>query len=138
MPYIPTMSLTQVSTPTGFQATSRGVWLASCRTCFMIFSINLNSHLLATFRKSHPNKFGGSLSVVIRFSIFSAQDNHSLCTDKASPKHPDCTILIAKRIFNDEHIKKHFEKRVFLCLPEMSKTKSFVELIIERNKYIHP
>ncbi|OIT31564.1 putative disease resistance protein rga4 [Nicotiana attenuata] len=26
---------------------------------------------------------------------------------------------LAKRIFNDEHIKQHFEKRVWLCLPEM-------------------
>ncbi|MCD7449308.1 hypothetical protein HAX54_051050 [Datura stramonium] len=38
---------------------------------------------------------------------------------------------VAKRIFNDEQIEKHFEKRVWLCLPEMSETKSFLELILE-------
>ncbi|XP_055806905.1 putative disease resistance protein RGA3 [Solanum dulcamara] len=37
---------------------------------------------------------------------------------------------MAKRIF-DEQIEKHFEKRVWLCLPEMSETKSFLELILE-------
>ncbi|KAK4724502.1 hypothetical protein R3W88_027281 [Solanum pinnatisectum] len=38
---------------------------------------------------------------------------------------------VAKRIFSDEQIKKHFEKRVWLCLPEMSETKSFLQLILE-------
>ncbi|KAK4724919.1 hypothetical protein R3W88_027698 [Solanum pinnatisectum] len=38
---------------------------------------------------------------------------------------------MAKRIFNDEHIKQQFEKRVWLCLPEMSETKSFLEQILE-------
>ncbi|KAG5581854.1 hypothetical protein H5410_052481 [Solanum commersonii] len=38
---------------------------------------------------------------------------------------------MAKRIFNDEQIKKHFEKRVWLCLPEMSETTSFLQLILE-------
>ncbi|XP_049360873.1 putative disease resistance protein RGA1 [Solanum verrucosum] len=38
---------------------------------------------------------------------------------------------VVKRIFNDEHIKQQFEKRVWLCLPEMSETKSFLELILE-------
>ncbi|XP_015165819.1 putative disease resistance protein RGA3 [Solanum tuberosum] len=38
---------------------------------------------------------------------------------------------LAKRIFNDEQIEKHFEKRVWLCLPEMSEIKSFLELILE-------
>ncbi|KAH0720498.1 hypothetical protein KY284_005528 [Solanum tuberosum] len=38
---------------------------------------------------------------------------------------------LAKRIFNDEQIEKHFEKRVWLCLPEMSETKSFLQLILE-------
>ncbi|XP_049399641.1 putative disease resistance protein RGA4 [Solanum stenotomum] len=38
---------------------------------------------------------------------------------------------IAKRIFNDEEIEKHFEKRVWLCLPEMSDTKSFLEQILQ-------
>ncbi|XP_009778701.2 putative disease resistance protein RGA4 [Nicotiana tabacum] len=38
---------------------------------------------------------------------------------------------LAKRIFNDEHIKQHFEKRVWLCLPEMLETKRFLELILE-------
>ncbi|KAH0674692.1 hypothetical protein KY284_014877 [Solanum tuberosum] len=38
---------------------------------------------------------------------------------------------VAKRIFNDEHIKQQFEKRVWLCLPEMLETKSFLELILE-------
>ncbi|KAG5582639.1 hypothetical protein H5410_053266 [Solanum commersonii] len=38
---------------------------------------------------------------------------------------------VAKRIYNDEHIKQIFEKRVWLCLPEMSETKSFLELILE-------
>ncbi|WMV51537.1 hypothetical protein MTR67_044922 [Solanum verrucosum] len=38
---------------------------------------------------------------------------------------------MAKRIFNDEQILKHFEKRVWLCLPEMSEIKSFIQLILE-------
>ncbi|XP_015165779.1 putative disease resistance protein RGA3 [Solanum tuberosum] len=38
---------------------------------------------------------------------------------------------LAKRIFNDQHIKQQFEKRVWLCLPEMVETKSFLELILE-------
>ncbi|WMV52171.1 hypothetical protein MTR67_045556 [Solanum verrucosum] len=38
---------------------------------------------------------------------------------------------IAKRIFNDEQIQQQFEKRVWLCLPEMAETKSFLELILE-------
>ncbi|WMV52078.1 hypothetical protein MTR67_045463 [Solanum verrucosum] len=38
---------------------------------------------------------------------------------------------VAKRIYNDEHIKLIFEKRIWLCLPEMSETKSFLEQILE-------
>ncbi|XP_019254708.1 PREDICTED: putative disease resistance protein RGA3 [Nicotiana attenuata] len=38
---------------------------------------------------------------------------------------------VAKRIFNDEQIKQQFEKRVWLCLPEMLETKSFLELMLE-------
>ncbi|XP_049400021.1 putative disease resistance protein RGA3 [Solanum stenotomum] len=38
---------------------------------------------------------------------------------------------VAKRIYNDEHIKQIFEKRIWLCLPEMSETKSFLEQILE-------
>ncbi|PHU19569.1 hypothetical protein BC332_10720 [Capsicum chinense] len=38
---------------------------------------------------------------------------------------------VAKKIFNDEAIEKHFEKRVWLCLPEMSETKSFLGQILE-------
>lgn len=38
---------------------------------------------------------------------------------------------VAKTIFNDEQIKKCFEKRIWLCLPEMSETKSFLEQILE-------
>ncbi|KAH0752500.1 hypothetical protein KY285_005648 [Solanum tuberosum] len=38
---------------------------------------------------------------------------------------------LAKRIYNDEHIKQIFEKRIWLCLPEMSETKSFLEQILE-------
>nr|XP_016480237.1 PREDICTED: putative disease resistance protein RGA4 [Nicotiana tabacum] len=38
---------------------------------------------------------------------------------------------VAKIIFNDEQIKQHFEKRVWLCLPEMLETKSFLELMLE-------
>ncbi|TMW93136.1 hypothetical protein EJD97_012109 [Solanum chilense] len=38
---------------------------------------------------------------------------------------------IAKRIFNDEEIGKHFKKRVWLCLPEISDTKSFLEQILQ-------
>ncbi|XP_060176597.1 putative disease resistance protein RGA4 [Lycium barbarum] len=38
---------------------------------------------------------------------------------------------VAKIIFNDEEIGKHFDKRVWLCLPEMSETtKSFLEQIL--------
>ncbi|KAH0720770.1 hypothetical protein KY290_006654 [Solanum tuberosum] len=38
---------------------------------------------------------------------------------------------VAKRIYNDEHIQQIFEKRIWLCLPEMSETKSFLEQILE-------
>ncbi|WMV52077.1 hypothetical protein MTR67_045462 [Solanum verrucosum] len=38
---------------------------------------------------------------------------------------------VAKRIYNDEHIKQIFERRIWLCLPEMSETKSFLEQILE-------
>uniref|UniRef100_M1ARU2 Cc-nbs-lrr resistance protein n=2 Tax=Solanum tuberosum TaxID=4113 RepID=M1ARU2_SOLTU len=38
---------------------------------------------------------------------------------------------MAKRIFSDKHIKQQFEKRVWLCLPEMSESKSFLEQILE-------
>ncbi|KAH0753274.1 hypothetical protein KY285_006422 [Solanum tuberosum] len=38
---------------------------------------------------------------------------------------------MAKSIFNDEKIEKYFEKRVWLCLPEMLETKSFLQLILE-------
>ncbi|KAK4724905.1 hypothetical protein R3W88_027684 [Solanum pinnatisectum] len=38
---------------------------------------------------------------------------------------------LAKRIFNDQHIKQQFKKRVWLCLPEMVETKSFLELILK-------
>nr|XP_010312313.1 putative disease resistance protein RGA3 isoform X1 [Solanum lycopersicum]XP_010312314.1 putative disease resistance protein RGA3 isoform X1 [Solanum lycopersicum] len=37
---------------------------------------------------------------------------------------------LVKRIFNDVEIEKHFVKRVWLCLPEMSDAKSFLELIL--------
>lgn len=38
---------------------------------------------------------------------------------------------MAKKIFNDEQIQQQFEKRVWLCLPEMSETKTFLQLILE-------
>uniref|UniRef100_K4D412 NB-ARC domain-containing protein n=1 Tax=Solanum lycopersicum TaxID=4081 RepID=K4D412_SOLLC len=38
---------------------------------------------------------------------------------------------LAKKIFNDKQFEKHFGKRVWLCLPEMSETKSLLELILE-------
>ncbi|XP_015164580.1 putative disease resistance protein RGA4 isoform X2 [Solanum tuberosum] len=38
---------------------------------------------------------------------------------------------VAKRIYNDEHIQQIFEKRIWLCLPEMSETKCFLEQILE-------
>jgi len=38
---------------------------------------------------------------------------------------------VAKRIYNDEHIKQIFERRIWLCLPEMSETKSFLEQILK-------
>ncbi|KAG5582644.1 hypothetical protein H5410_053271 [Solanum commersonii] len=38
---------------------------------------------------------------------------------------------VAKRIYNDEHIKQIFEKRVWLCLPEMSEIMIFLEQILE-------
>lgn len=36
-----------------------------------------------------------------------------------------------KIIFNDEQIEKHFEKKVWLCLPEMLVMKIFLELVLE-------
>ncbi|XP_049355201.1 disease resistance protein RGA2-like [Solanum verrucosum] len=38
---------------------------------------------------------------------------------------------VAKRIYNDEHINEIFKKRIWLCIPEMSETKSFLEQILE-------
>lgn len=55
-----------------------------------------------------------------------------------------CTIVgmgflgkttLDKIIFNDEQIEKHFEKKVWLCLPEMLVMKIFLELVLESLTY---
>ncbi|KAH0752486.1 hypothetical protein KY285_005634 [Solanum tuberosum] len=67
----------------------------------------------------------------IKEKILTMRDDTDLCTIPIVGMGGLGKTTVAKRIFNDEQIEKHFEKRVWLCLPEMSETKSFLELILE-------
>ncbi|MCD9561330.1 hypothetical protein HAX54_020387 [Datura stramonium] len=67
----------------------------------------------------------------IKEKMLNIRDDVVLCTIPIVGMGGLGKTTVAKRIFNDEQIEKHFEKRVWLCLPEMSETKSFLELILE-------
>ncbi|MCD7469373.1 hypothetical protein HAX54_008343 [Datura stramonium] len=67
----------------------------------------------------------------IKEKILNMRDHVVLCTIPIVGMGGLGKTTVAKRIFNDEQIKQNFEKRVWLCLPEMSETKSFLELILE-------
>nr|QVT92260.1 RGA-B1-2 [Solanum chacoense] len=67
----------------------------------------------------------------IKEKIFTIREDIDLCTIPIVGMGGLGKTTVAKRIFNDEQIEKHFEKRVWLCLPEMSEIKSFLELILE-------
>nr|QVT92267.1 RGA-B2-2 [Solanum chacoense] len=67
----------------------------------------------------------------IKEKILTIREDIDLCTIPIVGIGGLGKTTVAKRIFNDEQIEKHFEKRVWLCLPEMSEIKSFLELILE-------
>ncbi|KAH0753325.1 hypothetical protein KY285_006473 [Solanum tuberosum] len=67
----------------------------------------------------------------IKRKMLNIKDDVVLCTIPIVGMGGLGKTTVAKRIFNDEQIEKHFEKRVWLCLPEMSEIKSFLELILE-------
>ncbi|XP_049385965.1 putative disease resistance protein RGA4 [Solanum stenotomum] len=67
----------------------------------------------------------------IKEKILNMRDEVVLCTIPVVGMGGLGKTTVAKRIFNDEEIEKHFEKRVWLCLPEMSETKSFLEQILQ-------
>ncbi|KAH0723075.1 hypothetical protein KY289_006119 [Solanum tuberosum] len=67
----------------------------------------------------------------IKEKILTIREDIDLCTIPIVGMGGLGKTTVAKRIFNDEQIEKHFEKRVWLCLPEMSEIKRFLELILE-------
>ncbi|KAH0722798.1 hypothetical protein KY289_005842 [Solanum tuberosum] len=67
----------------------------------------------------------------IKRKMLNIREDVVLCTIPIAGMGGLGKTTMAKRIFNDEQIEKHFEKRVWLCLPEMSETKSFLQLILE-------
>ncbi|XP_015170413.1 putative disease resistance protein RGA4 [Solanum tuberosum] len=67
----------------------------------------------------------------IKRKMLNIREDVVLCTIPIAGMGGLGKTTLAKRIFNDEQIEKHFEKRVWLCLPEMSETKSFLQLILE-------
>ncbi|WMV51550.1 hypothetical protein MTR67_044935 [Solanum verrucosum] len=67
----------------------------------------------------------------IKRKMLNMRDDIVLCTIPIVGMGGLGKTAVAKRIFNDEQIEKHFEKRVSLCLPEMSETKSLLQLILE-------
>ncbi|XP_049405234.1 disease resistance protein RGA2-like [Solanum stenotomum] len=67
----------------------------------------------------------------IKEKILNMREDVVLCTIPIVGMGGLGKTTVAKRIFNDEQIEKHFEKRVWLCLPEMSEMKSFLEPILE-------
>ncbi|XP_049364198.1 disease resistance protein RGA2-like [Solanum verrucosum] len=68
---------------------------------------------------------------VIKRKMLNIREDVVLCTIPIVGMGGLGKTTMAKRIFNDEQILKHFEKRVWLCLPEMSEIKSFIQLILE-------
>ncbi|XP_006338952.1 putative disease resistance protein RGA4 [Solanum tuberosum] len=67
----------------------------------------------------------------IKEKILNIREEVVLCTIPIVGMGGLGKTTVTKRIFNDDHIKQHFEKRAWLCLPEMSEIKSFLELILE-------
>ncbi|KAG5581839.1 hypothetical protein H5410_052466 [Solanum commersonii] len=67
---------------------------------------------------------------VIKRKMLNIREDVVLCTIPIVGMGVLGKTTMAKRIFNDEQILKHFEKRVWLCLPEMSEIKSFIQLIL--------
>ncbi|KAH0752515.1 hypothetical protein KY285_005663 [Solanum tuberosum] len=67
----------------------------------------------------------------IKRKMLNIRDDVVLCTIPIVGMGGLGKTTVAKIIFNDEQIEKHFEKRVWLCIPEMSEIKSFLELILE-------
>ncbi|KAK4724267.1 hypothetical protein R3W88_027046 [Solanum pinnatisectum] len=67
----------------------------------------------------------------IKEKILNMREDVVLCTIPIVGMGGLGKTTVAKRIFNDKHIKQQFEKRIWLCLPEMPETKSFLELILE-------
>ncbi|KAH0752513.1 hypothetical protein KY285_005661 [Solanum tuberosum] len=67
----------------------------------------------------------------IKEKILTIREDIDLCTIPIVGMGGLGKTTVAKRIFNDEQIEKHFEKRVWLCLPEMLEIKGFLELIFE-------
>ncbi|MCD7469374.1 hypothetical protein HAX54_008344 [Datura stramonium] len=63
--------------------------------------------------------------------ILNTRDNVVLCTISVVDVGGLGKTAVAKRIFNVERIKQNLEKRVWLCLSEISETNSFLELILE-------
>ncbi|XP_060176628.1 putative disease resistance protein RGA1 isoform X2 [Lycium barbarum] len=68
----------------------------------------------------------------IKRKMLNIREGVALCTIPIVGMGGLGKTTMAKIIFNDEEIEKHFDKRVWLCLPEMSETnKSFLEQIFE-------
>ncbi|XP_016514942.2 putative disease resistance protein RGA3 [Nicotiana tabacum] len=67
----------------------------------------------------------------IKEKMLNMREDVVLCTIPIVGMGGSGKTTVAKIIFNDEQIKQHFEKRVWLCLPEMLETKSFLELMLE-------
>ncbi|XP_075109208.1 putative disease resistance protein RGA3 [Nicotiana tabacum] len=67
----------------------------------------------------------------IKEKMLNMREDVVLCTIPIVGMGGSGKTTVAKRIFNDEHIKQQFEKRVWLCLPEMLEAKSFLELMLE-------
>ena len=63
--------------------------------------------------------------------MFNIRDDVVLCTIPIVGMGGSGKTTMDKSIFNDEQIKEDFEKRVWLCLPEMSETESFLQLILK-------
>ncbi|XP_070021445.1 putative disease resistance protein RGA1 isoform X1 [Nicotiana sylvestris] len=67
----------------------------------------------------------------IKEKMLNMREDVVLCTIPIVGMGGSGKTTVAKIIFNDEQIKQQFEKRVWLCLPEMLETKSFLELMLE-------
>ncbi|KAK4724494.1 hypothetical protein R3W88_027273 [Solanum pinnatisectum] len=67
----------------------------------------------------------------IKRKMLNIRDDVVLCTIPIVGMGGLGKTTMTKSIFNDEQIEKYCEKRVWLCLPEMSETKSFLQLILE-------